>query len=118
SPEKNRPHEEIAWVINAQNCQWTKNSAPAGDMQAGKVLRLERGLVEIRFQKGARIVMEGPAEVEITSGNSVRMQRGKLTAKVPEAAKGFKVITPKGKVVDLGTEFAMAVEEDGSTEVY
>ena len=116
--EVNRPHEEIAWLINAQNCQWAENLGPAGDMQAGKVLRLERGLVEIRLQKGVRLIMEGPAEVEITSANSVRMRRGKLTAKVPDAAKGFQVVTPKGKVVDLGTEFALAVEEDGSTDVH
>jgi ferric-dicitrate binding protein FerR (iron transport regulator) len=116
--EKDRTREEIAWVINAQNCQWAENLAPAGDMQAGKMLSLERGLVEIHLQKGARIVMEGPAHIEIVSANSVRMRRGKLTAKVPDAAKGFQVFTPKGRVVDLGTEFAMAVDEDGTTDVY
>jgi hypothetical protein len=116
--DKISPREEMAWLINAQNCQWAQNMAPAGDMQAGKVLRLERGLAEIRFQKGARIVMEGPASLEIISANSARLQRGKLSAKVPESAKGFQIITPQGKVVDLGTEFAMAVEEDGSADVY
>ena len=64
--------EELAWLINAQNCQWAENMAPEGNMQAGKVLRLERGLAEVRFQKGARIVMEGPASLEIISANSAR----------------------------------------------
>jgi len=118
APEKTPQREEMAWLINAQNCQWAENMAPAGDMQAGKILRLERGLAEVRFQKGARIVMEGPASLEIISANSARLQRGKLTAKVPESAKGFQIVTPKGKVIDLGTEFALAVEEDGTTDVY
>jgi hypothetical protein len=117
-PDPNRAGEEIAWLCNAQNCQWAQDMAPAGDMQAGKVLRLERGLAEIRFQMGARILMEGPASLELISSNSARLVRGKLSAKVPNSAKGFQIITPKGKVVDLGTEFGMAVEEDGTTLVY
>src|SRR5262249_9177062 len=50
----------IAWLVNAQNCQWAEEE-PAGDMRAGKVLKLERGLAEIRFQCGARVVLESPA---------------------------------------------------------
>jgi hypothetical protein len=116
SPDAQR--DEVAWLINAQNCRWADNMAPGGDMQPGKTLRLERGLAELRFQKGARIVMEGPASLQIISANSARLERGKLSAKVPESAKGFQIITPKGKVVDLGTEFAMAVDDDGTTNVY
>ena len=116
--EKQDQREELAWLANAHNCQWAENMAPAGDMQAGKVLRLERGLAEVHFQKGARIVLEGPARLEIVSANSARLERGKVSAKVPESAKGFQIITPKGKVVDLGTEFALAVDDDGTTDVY
>jgi hypothetical protein len=116
--ERTIHRDELAWLVNAQNCQWAENMAPAGTMQAGKILRLERGLAEVRFRKGARIIMEGPASIEIISANSARLERGKLSAKVPDSAKGFQIITPKGKVVDLGTEFAMAVENDGTTDVY
>jgi ferric-dicitrate binding protein FerR (iron transport regulator) len=112
------PREEMAWLSNAQNCQWAPNMAPRGTMQSGKIVRLERGLAEIVFQKGARVLLEGPATLEVVSGNSARLHRGKLSAKVPETAKGFQIITPQGKVVDLGTEFVMAVEEDGSADVY
>jgi hypothetical protein len=110
--------DEIAWLINAQNCQWADQLAPAGDMRAGKVLRLERGLAEIRFLKGARVVLEAPASLELLSGNSGRLARGKLTAKVPESAKGFQLHLPQGKVIDLGTEFGAAVTADGSSDVY
>jgi ferric-dicitrate binding protein FerR (iron transport regulator) len=109
--------DEIAWLTNAQDCQWTGNQAPAGDMRAGKVLRLQRGLAEIRFQSGARVVLEGPAELELINARSVSLLSGKLTAQVPEPAKGFQVKTPHGKVIDLGTEFGMSVGK-GTTEVY
>jgi hypothetical protein len=42
---------------------------------------------------------------------------GRLTARVPRAALGFTVLSPGGKVVDLGTEFGLSVEEGGATTV-
>ncbi len=108
----------IAWLVNAQSCLWADDSAPAGDMPSGKVLRLRRGLAEIRFLQGARVILEGPAGIELLCGNSARVLGGKLTAKVPASAKGFQLLSPQGKVVDLGTEFGMAVADDGTTHVY
>jgi hypothetical protein len=112
------PREEIAWLVNAQDCQWAGQQAPAGDMRVGKVLQLDRGLAEISFQSGVRVVLEGPASLELTSTNSARLLRGKLTAKVPEAARGFQITLPQGKVVDLGTEFGVAVDRNGASNVY
>src|SRR5262245_42707561 len=43
----------VAWLVNAQNCRWADDVGPAGDMKTGKVLHLERGLAEVRFQCGA-----------------------------------------------------------------
>ncbi len=106
----------IAWLVNAQNCQWSREE-PTGDMQAGKVLELERGLAEIRFQCGARVVLEGPASLDLLSAKSARLRRGKLTARVPGPATGFTIISPQGKVIDLGTEFGIAVSDTGATKV-
>jgi hypothetical protein len=107
----------IAWLVNAQNCKWSEGE-PTGDMQAGKVLQLERGLAEIRFQCGARVVLEGPASLELLSGKSARLRHGRLTARATGPATGFEIVSPQGKVIDLGTEFGVAVSDDGATEVY
>jgi hypothetical protein len=107
----------VAWLVNAQNCQWTDGDL-AGDMQAGKVLKLERGLAEIQFQCGARALLEGPATLELLSGKSAQLRRGKLTARAPGPAVGFEILTPEGKVIDLGTEFGMAVSDSGAADVY
>jgi hypothetical protein len=112
------PVQEVAWLVNAQNCQWADNAAPTGTMRAGTVLRVERGLAEICFRSGARVVLEGPASLELLSANSARMLRGKLTARVPRQATGFEIRSPGGKVVDLGTEFGLSVAENGRTDVY
>lgn len=42
----------------------------------------------------------------------VVLHTGSLRAHVPEPAKGFRVQTTSGKIVDLGTEFAVSVTDD------
>jgi ferric-dicitrate binding protein FerR (iron transport regulator) len=114
-----RPSEaqsEVAWLVNAQNCTWTGGEPPR-DLRPGKLLSVERGLAEFQFQCGARVILEGPAQLELLSATSARLHRGKLTARMPPGASGFEVLSPQGKVVDLGTEFGIAVSEEGATSV-
>jgi hypothetical protein len=111
--------DNVAWLLNAQDCQWAGDEAemPGRDMRAGKTLRLERGLAEIEFDRGARLILQGPAGLELISGNEARLVYGALTARVPQRARGFTVYSPRGKVVDLGTEFGLSVDEHGGTAV-
>jgi RNA polymerase sigma-70 factor (ECF subfamily) len=106
---------EVAWLVNAQDCRWTADGP--GPMVPGAVLSLESGLAEVRFRAGARVVLEGPARLAVLSASSARLLRGKLAARVPEPASGFIVYSPSGRVLDLGTEFGVAVAEDGTTSV-
>ena len=57
------PPANVAWLVNAQDCPWAPDDAdtPGRDMKAGKVLRLERGLAEVEFDRGARVILKGPA---------------------------------------------------------
>ena len=108
----------FAWLINAQDCRWTGNDQkPGRDMRSGKVLRLERGLAEIEFERGARVILQGPAGLELVSATTARLLYGTLTARVPAQALGFTVLSPSGKVVDLGTEFGLSVARGGATSV-
>jgi hypothetical protein len=121
SPGPNRTAPEapnVAWLINAQNCRWTgKDQTPGRDMRSGKVLRLEQGLAEIEFDRGARVILQAPAGLELVSATTARILYGTLTARVPARARGFTVISPSGKVVDLGTEFGLSVAQGGATSV-
>jgi ferric-dicitrate binding protein FerR (iron transport regulator) len=106
----------IAWLVNAQDCTWS-GPGPEGNLQAGRVLQIERGLAEIHFQCHARVVLEGPSILELISSKSARLTSGKLTARVPEAAIGFEILSPQGRVIDLGTEFGVHAA-NGTTDVY
>ena len=72
-------------------------------------LRLKSGLVQIVFYSGARLVIEGPAEVQLVSAGEVVCVGGRLIAEVPTPAKGFRVRTPRMDVTDLGTVFGVDV---------
>jgi ferric-dicitrate binding protein FerR (iron transport regulator) len=114
--QRSEDESAIAWLVNAQDCSWS-GPGPMGNLQAGKVLKIERGLAEIHFQCGARVILEGPSVLELLSSKSARLASGKLTARVPAEAIGFEILSPQGKVIDRGTEFGVVSEKD-STEVY
>jgi hypothetical protein len=116
SPSRSEEESAIAWLVNAQDCSWS-GPGLTGNLQTGTVLRIDRGLAEIHFQCGARVLLEGPSVLELISGKSARLTSGKLTARVPAAAIGFEILSPQGKVIDLGTEFGIA-SDNRSTEVY
>ena len=106
--------ENVAWLVNAQDCRWDEaGQRPGRDMGDGKELHLARGLAEIEFDCGARVILQGPAGVRLLSGRSVQLLKGTLTARVPGRARGFTVLTPHNKVVDLGTEFGLSVDDRG-----
>ncbi|HJZ53392.1 MAG TPA: FecR domain-containing protein [Gemmataceae bacterium] len=111
-----RPKPEVAWLVNAQDCTWAGGEPPT-ELRPGKVLTIDRGLAEFRFECGARVILEGPARLEVLSGSGARLHSGKLAARAPAGASGFEVLSPHGKVVDFGTEFGVAVSDAGVTDV-
>lgn len=70
------------------------------------------GIVELSFSSGVRSLVEGPALIRITGENSAILERGRMVSEVPKGAEGFTVEYPDGKVVDLGTEFAIYVPQN------
>jgi hypothetical protein len=46
------------------------------------------------------------------------LHEGRLTAVVPERARGFAIATSRLNVVDFGTEFGVMAESEGATEVH
>ena len=76
----------------------------------------DTGLLELTFDLGTTLVVEGPADIEITGPNSCRLSQGRLVANVPVPARGFTVDYLEGQLVDHGTEFALDVDETGSAK--
>jgi hypothetical protein len=89
-----------------------------GTKLRGESYAISAGSISLTTARGARIVIEAPAEFRFESAQRLHMKRGRLAADVPPSAKGFTVITPTGDAVDLGTRFGVDVPSSGSAEVH
>ncbi len=86
---------------------------------AGQKISLCSGAIELVFDVGVRAVVQGPAKLDLVAPGKVFLRAGKISAEIikPEA-RGFEVETPKGSVVDLGTEFAVDVTPSEDVQVH
>ena len=110
----------VAELVRAVGVEWesaTNAFSPGAVLTAGS-LKLKRGLVELGFYQGARVVIEGPAEFELISDMEARCASGKIRVEVPPPAHGFKVLSPNLQVVDVGTSFGLEVRNDGQAEIH
>lgn len=110
--------EDIAWLVNAQDCEWADRQPVEGGLKPGVTLAINRGLAEIRFRSGATVILSGPCRLELAHANGAKLLQGKVAARVPESAVGFELQTPYGKVIDLGTEFGVSVGDSGDADVF
>jgi ferric-dicitrate binding protein FerR (iron transport regulator) len=113
------PADGVATLLFADDCRWLTAEHPGeGQRLSACRLQLEEGLAILRFDGGAAVVLEGPADLDIESRGCARLTAGRLTVRAPKEAAGFTVRSPASDVVDLGTEFAIKVERGGATEVH
>lgn len=111
----------VARITGLSNCRW-----PAGEtghkfgdrLSAGQRLRLTSGVLQLTYNTGARVTLEGPVDMIMTSAGEARLAVGKIAAAIPRFARGYTVLTPTVEVVDLGTEFGVSVDDSGASEIH
>jgi ferric-dicitrate binding protein FerR (iron transport regulator) len=122
SPKPQGPEAtaSVADLVCTVNCRWAALAPKAGDrLHVGQTLHLVAGVAEIRFDAGAKVVVQSPAELTLQSGKCLRLNVGKLTAEITaKEARGFTVVTPEGTFADQGTEFGVEVAPDRSSRVH
>ncbi|MBA4192413.1 MAG: iron dicitrate transport regulator FecR [Planctomycetaceae bacterium] len=120
APEVLSDTEGVAVLTHAVNVTWGLGVAPirVGERIAFQSIRIESGYLQVEFFSGVTVVIEGPAEFDVTSPSRCRCRRGKVRVAVPPPATGFTVNTGEIDAVDLGTEFAIRAAGDGTGEVH
>ncbi len=109
---------EVATLIDTRDCQWAGGGViPVDGRLAEGTVHLNSGVALIEFDGGARMALKGPASLELTGPKSARLLRGDVTVRCEDGAEGFSLLTPTSTVIDLGTEFGVAVAADGGTAV-
>jgi len=109
----------VAVLTRVVDARWGQNARPlrVGSALDPGWLRLESGLAQVVFYSGARVVLEGPAELRLVSPNEAICSIGRLLAEVPEPARGFRLKTDHLNLVDLGTSFGIDASH-ARTEVH
>ena len=109
----------VAMLARSVDARWGGNAAPPrmGSALEPGWFRLEAGLAQVIFYSGARVVIEGPTELQLISPTEAFCPSGRLLAEVPQPARGFHVKTAQINVVDQGTAFGIDATR-GQTEVH
>ena len=111
----------VAHVTGLVNCDWPVGFTPLkfGDSLApGQRLKLEKGLMQVTFGTGAKVVLEGPTDFTVTTPSQATLESGKIAAAVPRFARGYTILTPTAEIVDLGTEFGVDVDSAGRSQIH
>jgi hypothetical protein len=139
----------VGRITGMVDCRWSNpNTAVSGPVPVslGRKYALASGLMEITYNNGAKVILQGPCRYEVESAAGGFLSLGKLTAKVEKGKavrsteygvrsageidtaenqkselinhKLFSVRTPTATVTDLGTEFGVVVEDGRRTEVH
>lgn len=84
-------------------------ASPPRFLSDRETINLTRGRAKLTFSSGCVIALQAPATVEILDDMTVRLQKGRLNGFCPPSAHGFRVMTPKASLVDLGTSFGVSL---------
>lgn len=129
--------EEKSSGVRNQNSEIKDQPAPRlqSPVSLGDRFALASGLMEITYDTGAKVILQGPCTYEIDSAAGGYLAVGKVTARVekqeerrtkdeglsdsrssfPIPHSYFAIRTPTALVTDLGTEFGVEVSEQGDT---
>jgi hypothetical protein len=109
----------VARIVRVSSDVAFKQPAALADFllrfKAGEKLELTKGLVQMEFASGAKIIVHGPAVFTPTGTASGQLESGKLRGEVSEG--NFRLTTPAAEVIDLGTEFGVQIDSEQSTNV-
>ncbi len=87
------------------------------NLMAGERVSIETGTCQVSLAKGVKLSFTAPASFTMVDAMHCRLWEGRLTADVPEAAKGFRVGTSHADIVDHGTRFGVAASPETGTDI-
>lgn len=151
-PSESRPTPvAVGRIANVVDCEWSRAAGDEGRRKPisnlkspipnaqslvalGDKFILASGLMEIVYDTGAHVILDGPCAYTVDSPSGGFLSIGKLTAKLEKDLKSqianqqtsnpqsqipnplFAVRTPTATVTDLGTEFGVEVDKAGLTQ--
>jgi ferric-dicitrate binding protein FerR (iron transport regulator) len=132
--ESTGPEDHHSVAIEQENHEPDTMSRPLGTIRAGSaatwgkalstggglwpgVYTLAAGVAALHFDSGTTVVIEAPCELEVVSDAAARLITGTVFVMVSELSDGFILDTPDARIIDDGTEYAVAIDDE-ATEVH
>lgn len=119
--------ELVGRITGKMDCVWGRDGERVNQKSAirklkspialGDTFTLRSGLLEITYDTGAKVILQGPVTYEVKAKNGGFLGLGKLTGRVTaKAARGFTIHTAIATVTDIGTEFGVEVHRQGGVD--
>lgn len=111
----------VATLTRLEDCVWSNPDEPLAygqQLSQGARIELAQGVARITFESGAVATLEGPCDFVVDNAMHGTIRRGRVSVNAPRRAYGFRIRSPNSEVIDLGTEFGVAVNEGGQSEVH
>ena len=112
---------EVATLVDQVNIEWadaeTRFDINSRFWTGQDLLCLKKGIVRIRHDEGVDVVIEGPALFRVER-SGIYCEYGRLYSHVTERGLGFTIKTPTSQFIDLGTEFGVQADIDGTSELH
>jgi hypothetical protein len=116
------PAGSVAMLIDTRNTVWENDMAlptTAGSALPPGRLKLRSGVVEVAFNSGGEVLLEGPVDFDLNAADRAFLHRGKLTAKVTDRSPPFRVSMPGVDVVtNVGSECGLLQDDAGRAEIH
>jgi hypothetical protein len=89
-----------------------KDKTPSGNaLVEDSRIFIEHGAVELEMPHDVRALVEGPAAMTLRGERTLEMDHGRAFFEVTsEEGRGFTVVTPHQRIVDLGTAFGVDLQ--------
>lgn len=109
---------DIAKVTYVNNARWESGQIPeVGQMLKQDMFTLTSGRMRLRMPDETVVILAGPSRFELLDNNTLKLEQGKISAKVNNPTSLFTVRTAMMDVIDLGTSFGVKVAKDGQSSV-
>ncbi|MCE2792811.1 MAG: hypothetical protein ACK493_06070 [Planctomycetota bacterium] len=115
---------QVAMVSGMRNARWHARGVVGGPspgfldpIYAGEVLWLDDGLVELSFESGAKVILEGPAQVQVHTELELELLRGRITLLAADCVEKFNVIRGEVALQPIAAEFGLVASGSESAEL-
>lgn len=106
---------DTRWAVSGKS---TEADGHTTSVREGSTLRVTSGTLELRFDSGAKMVVQGPAHVSFPTLSHPVLKSGWLWIDSGESGEKFELSTPDLRIRNLGTRFGVRVPAEGAAEIH